>query len=148
MYDYVYLCKAVYRYVYLCIAMYSCVWLCIAMYIASYVYAYIGLSQPLYDSYTTYLRSMVNLPQDLLTVGSNVCDFWIWKGYVFTHKLTRIFIKSILVRKFCIQTINWQKQIAREISVELQSVTLSLNSKSVTSLEVGRLVQNRNPTLV
>ena len=22
---------------------------------------------------------MVNLPQDLLTVGSNVCDFWIWR---------------------------------------------------------------------
>ena len=41
--------------------------------------------------------SMVNLPQDLLTVGSNVCDFWIWKtilisvllyGYVITALLT------------------------------------------------------------
>ena len=58
--------------------------------------------------------------------------------FLHTNLLVSIFIKSILARKFCIQTINWQKQIAREISIELQSVTLSLNSESVTSLEVGR----------
>ena len=28
---------------------------------------------------------MVNLPQDLLTVGSNVCDFWIWLTFTAHH---------------------------------------------------------------
>ena len=69
------------------------------------------------------------------------------KSLCFTHKLTS---KSILARKFCIQTINWQKQIAREISnwitichavFELKigdfsrSGTVSPESKSYTSLK-------------
>ena len=36
--------------------------------------------------------------------------------FLHTNKHTSIFIKSVLARNFCIQTIKSQKQIAREIS--------------------------------